>query len=108
AHPGPVSFASPRPGPIVALTLLLLPALASFGGAQAAPPTHTITGLLAMARAQRWDTLAIGETVARFGRALEGTPYIEGTLEGPGPERCRVTVDGFDCVTFMETALDLA
>jgi len=82
--------------------------LASLRGVRAAAPTPAFAPLLAEAHAQRWDTLAIGETVARFGRALEGAPYVEGTLEGPGPEQCRVTADGFDCVTFMETALDLA
>jgi hypothetical protein len=93
---------------IAAPVLALLLGLPSFVGAQKAAAPPTLERLLAEARAQRWDTLAIGETVARFGRALEGVPYLEHTLEGPGPETCRVTTDGFDCVTFMETALDLA
>jgi hypothetical protein len=95
-------------GRMAALLLALLLELASLGGARAAAPAPTVAGLLAAAHAQGWDTLAIGESVARFGRALEGAPYVEGTLEGPGPERCRVTMDGFDCVTFMEVALNLA
>ena len=70
-------------------------------------PRHTIESLLARAHAQRWDTLAIGERIARFGLALEGTPYRDATLEGPGPEVCRITTDGFDCVTFMEMSLAL-
>jgi hypothetical protein len=64
--------------------------------------------LLARATAARWDTLAIGERIARFALALEGLPYLDGTLEGPGDEVCRVTGAGFDCVTFMETCLGLA
>lgn len=93
---------------IAAPILALLAWFASLGGAQGAPPGPSPARLFAVSRAQRWDTLAIGESVARFGRALEGTPYVEGTLEGPGPEVCRVTTDGFDCVTFMEIALNLA
>jgi hypothetical protein len=79
-------------------------------GASSVPqgkPRHTIESLLAQARARRWDTLAIGERVARFGLALEGTPYRDATLEGPGPEVCRITTDGLDCVTFMELSLAL-
>jgi N-acetylmuramoyl-L-alanine amidase-like protein len=103
-----MNLASPISGRTAVLVLALLLELASLGGVQAAAPTPTLAGLLAAAHAQGWDTLAIGESVGRFGRALEGAPYVEGTLEGPGPELCRVTTDGFDCVTFMETALDLA
>ena len=95
-------------GRMAVLVLALLLALANLRGVQAAAPAPTLAGLLAAAHAQGWDTLAIGESVARFGRALEGAPYVEGTLEGPGPERCRVTTNGFDCVTFMEIALNLA
>jgi hypothetical protein len=64
--------------------------------------------LIARARAARWDTLAIGERIGRFARMLEGTPYADGSLEGPGAEVCRITASGFDCVTFMETSLGLA
>jgi hypothetical protein len=91
-----------------ALVLALVLGRESLAGARGATSPPRLEGLLAAAHAQRWDTLAIGECVARFGRALEGAPYVERTLEGPGPEVCRVTTDGFDCVTFMEVALDLA
>jgi N-acetylmuramoyl-L-alanine amidase-like protein len=93
---------------IAAPALASLIVFASLTGAQGAPPSRTVEGLLAASRAERWDTLAIGESVTRFGRALEGSPYVESTLEGPGPEVCRVTTDGFDCVTFMEVSLNLA
>lgn len=93
-------------GPVLVLALLLEPA--GLGGVQAAAPAPPFADLIAAARAQGWDTLSIGESIACFGRALEGTPYVEGTLEGPGPELCRVTSGGFDCVTFMEIALNLA
>jgi len=85
---------------------------ASAAGPAAAPAaadsTRSLDALIARARAEGWNTLPIGERVARFGLALEGAPYLDRTLEGPGPEVCRVPVSGFDCVTFMELCLDLA
>lgn len=71
-------------------------------------PMTRVDSLLARAADEGWGELPIGERVARFGLALEGTPYADGTLEGPGPEQCRITMQGFDCVTFMEVALNLA
>jgi hypothetical protein len=90
----------------VALGSLLAVAVAGAGAGDQAPPT--IAALLDRAHAAGWDTLAIGERVAAFAGALEGAPYQDRTLEGPGPEVCRVTTEGFDCVTFMEVSLDLA
>jgi hypothetical protein len=104
-----------------ALTPLVLAACVSLACAAAPPDPPASSGadaspaalgvfdsLFNRAYAQRWDTLAIGERVGRFALALEGRPYADGTLEGPGPEVCRVTGTGFDCVTFMETCLALA
>ena len=34
-----------------------------------------------------------------------GTEYVLGTLEGEGPEICRVDLTGLDCVTFFENVL---
>jgi hypothetical protein len=99
---------------LASLAFAALPLLgaAGAGGLQGSVPRPTepptIAQLLDRAHAQRWDTLRVGESIVRFGRALEGAPYLEHSLEGPGPEVCRVTTQGFDCVTFMETSLDLA
>jgi hypothetical protein len=93
---------------IAGIAFALLPWLVCPGHAQTTQPRPGLEQLLTMAQVQHWDTLAIGERVGCFGQALEGIPYVAGTLEGPGPEACRVTTDGFDCVTFMELALDLA
>jgi hypothetical protein len=76
--------------------------------AAAVASAPTLDSLLERARRERWGALPIGERIARFGRALEGAPYVAGTLEGPGPEVVRVPMHGFDCVTFMELCLDLA
>lgn len=85
-----------------------VPAVGTAPDTTAGRAARTLETLLDLARAQHWDTLAIGERVARFGLALEGAPYADGTLEGEGPEVCRVPTDGFDCVTFMELCLNLA
>ncbi len=63
---------------------------------------------LAWARAQRLDTLPIGDIVARIGRTFVGAPYTPGTLEVEGPERLVINLREFDCVTFVENTLALA
>jgi hypothetical protein len=116
--PGP--RATPRAAACASITLALV-LTACTGGSQARTPEPVATAaaamtpdaaffdsLLAHARIAGWDTLAIGERVGRFALALEGAPYLDGTLEGPGDEVCRVTASGYDCVTFMETCLALA
>lgn len=94
--------------PSAGYLLAFLVWFASLSGADTARAGPGLQRLLDVAQAGRWDTLAIGERVARFGRELEGIPYVAGTLEDAGPEACRVTTEGFDCVTFMELALGLA
>ncbi len=63
---------------------------------------------MALARAERMDTLEIGEIVVRMGRTFVGAPYVPGTLEAPGDERLIVNLRTFDCVTFVENSLALA
>ncbi len=60
------------------------------------------------ARAERLDTLPIGEIVARLGRTFVGTTYTPGTLEIDGPERLVVNLRELDCVTFVESTLAMA
>ncbi len=63
---------------------------------------------LAFARAERLDTLPIGEIIARLGVAFVGTTYTPGTLEVPGPERLVINLRELDCVTFVENVLALS
>lgn len=90
------------------------------GGAAAPPPAEVpppgpltrdreiFEETMAFARAERLDTLPMGETVARIGRRFVGTPYEPGTLEVPGPERLVVNLRTLDCVTFVETVLAMS
>ena len=55
-----------------------------------------------------WESLPIGQCMGEIGTMLIGTEYVAGTLEGEGPEICRVDLTGLDCVTFFENALCLA
>jgi hypothetical protein len=62
---------------------------------------------MAWARAQRLDTLEIGEAIVTLGSSFIGTRYTPGTLELPGPERLIVNLRELDCVTFVENVLAL-
>jgi hypothetical protein len=60
------------------------------------------------ARSEAWHTRPIGEIMGSLGMLLVGTPYVGGTLEGEGPEVCRVDLTGLDCVTYFENTLCMA
>ncbi len=64
--------------------------------------------IVTKANEQNWPDLPIGDLVARIGKEFQGIPYVGGTLEGAGPEQCRIDLDGLDCVTFFEVSLDIA
>ncbi len=63
--------------------------------------------LLDLARWKGWDQLPIGRCMGEVGKTFLGTPYVAGTLEGPG-EVCRINLQGVDCVTFFEYLLGFA
>jgi hypothetical protein len=48
-----------------------------------------------------------GECLLAIGCYFTGSPYVAGTLEGPGEEQLRVNLRAFDCTTFVETVLAL-
>jgi hypothetical protein len=52
----------------------------------------------------------LGQRIARISSYFLGRPYIVAPLEGDStsPEVFKVSLDGFDCVTYMETVLALA
>lgn len=60
------------------------------------------------ARTEGWDALPIGELMGKLGQLFIGTPYVGGTLDGDGPEICRIDVTGLDCVTYFENVLGMA
>ncbi len=64
--------------------------------------------IMARAKREAWPGLPIGECMGKIAISLLGTRYVAGTLEGEGPEVCRVDLSGMDCVTFYENVLCLA
>ncbi len=55
-----------------------------------------------------WASHPVGECIGKIAEFFIGTEYAGGTLEGKGPEICRVDLKGLDCVTLYENALCLA
>ncbi len=51
---------------------------------------------------------SLGRLIQTLGRQFRGRPYLEGTLDAGDTERLVVRLDGFDCVTFVETVLAMA
>lgn len=51
---------------------------------------------------------AWGDYVVKVAKTLLRVPYKEKLLEVEGPERLVVRLDGYDCVTYVETVLSLA
>ena len=75
------------------------------------PPDSTANRFEAAMRhatTQAADTTGIGRLMQRIGLHFRGRPYLEGTLDQPDTETLVVRLDGFDCVTFVETALAMA
>jgi len=56
----------------------------------------------------RSDTTSIGRLMQSLGLRFRGRPYLEGTLDEPASETLVVRLDGFDCVTFVETMMAMA
>lgn len=59
------------------------------------------------ARIDRLRNEPLGDVIAAVGRQFSSAPYRAGTLDEPPEETLVVHLDGFDCVTFVETALAL-
>lgn len=58
---------------------------------------------------KRADTTeSIGALMQALGTQFDGAPYLEGTLDTVDTETLVVRLDGFDCVTFIETTFAMA
>lgn len=54
------------------------------------------------------EDLSINMLVVEIGKSFLETPYIEKTLEIPGPEQLVINLQGVDCTTYLETVVALA
>jgi len=50
----------------------------------------------------------VGLVMQVLGQTYAAAPYLEGTLDAPPTEELVVRLDGFDCVTYVETLLAMA
>lgn len=67
-----------------------------------------IASQCALIREQRWTEKPFPVLYAMVAQLFVGRPYRAGTLDTELHERCQFTTEGFDCVTFVESALALA
>ncbi len=63
---------------------------------------------MAYGQRQRGETESIGGLMQTLGARFEGAPYLEGTLDTVDTETLVVRLDGFDCVTFIESTFAMA
>jgi hypothetical protein len=66
---------------------------------------ETFHNIIKRAKEEEWRFLPIGECMGKIALLFLDTKYVAGTLEGEGPEACRVDLTGLDCVTFLENVL---
>ena len=64
--------------------------------------------VMAYAREERLHERPLGEIMTTVGQWFSGRPYAAGTLDASPVERLVIKLDGFDCVTFVESMLALA
>lgn len=75
----------------------------------ASPEDRTIVERLLQRAGKRGDRrMPLPDILLAAGRHFLGAPYRAGTLEGEGPETLVVNLRGFDCMTFVESAVVLA
>ncbi|MFO8098695.1 MAG: DUF1460 domain-containing protein [Salinibacter sp.] len=76
------------------------------------PPDSATARRFAAVMESGADSAAESETIGALMQALgtqfQGAPYLEGMLDEPSTETLVVRLDGFDCVTFIETTLAMA
>ncbi len=68
----------------------------------------TFNEIMRYAQQERLSERPLGEIMQAVGLRLRKTPYVAGMLDEPSSETLICRLDGFDCVTFVETTLALA
>lgn len=63
---------------------------------------------MAHARDRGLHEQSMGGIMQEMGLFFRGRPYVAGILDEPGEESLICRLDGFDCVTFVETTLAMA
>ena len=68
----------------------------------------TFEKLMAYAREKELSKRSLGEIIGTVGQWFLEEPYVAGTLDQHNEERLIIKLDGFDCVTFVESTLALS
>ncbi|MEX0746904.1 MAG: N-acetylmuramoyl-L-alanine amidase-like domain-containing protein [Rhodothermales bacterium] len=63
---------------------------------------------MAFAREHRLHEMPMGEIMTTLGERFVDSPYVAGMLDEPAEETLVCRLDGFDCVTFVESTLAMA
>jgi hypothetical protein len=100
----PASDADPDAAPAASAPTLPDSALTPPDSATAA----RFDALMRYGMRQQDSVASVGALMQKLGVRLRGRPYLEGSLDTGPPESLVVRLDGFDCVTFIETTLALA
>lgn len=90
------------------VSLVLLPILSSAQTVCTPESRARLDQALALLPSLDPRTQTINELVVEIGKTFRGTPYVEKTLEIPGPEQLVIDLQGVDCTTYLETVVTLA
>ncbi len=64
--------------------------------------------LMETARMEQWREAELGGVMIHVGQWFTNKPYVAGTLDESAYEKLVIKLDGFDCVTFVESVLALS
>lgn len=84
---------------------LAVPLQATAAATTSDTTTALFEQLMTYARSENLHTRPLGEVMVAVGDWFNGMPYVAGTLDQPAFEQLVVKLDGFDCVTFVESVL---
>jgi hypothetical protein len=89
------------------LYLVCILFLCSSAGATDEATQQKFTAVRQKIQDSNWRALPLGKLIAKVGLELVDAPYVGGTLDGSGRERCTVDMLRLDCVTLFEVSLNM-
>ena len=89
------------------LYLVCILFLCSSAGATDEATQQKFTAVRQKIQDSNWRALPLGKLIAKVGLQLVDAPYVGGTLDGSGRERCTVDMLRLDCVTLFEVSLNM-
>lgn len=93
---------------VLFLFVLVFPCLAPAQTVCTSESKARLEKALAFLEQSHSEKYSFQEWVTEIGKNFLGTPYVEKTLEIPGPEQLVINLQGLDCTTFLETVVTLA